>query len=350
MDEQTGLRVGIVRDERYLEHKPGHTHPEHPRRLRAIYRMLETDFPTGLIDVAPELATLDQLELAHTPAYVKRVLKTADQDYTSLSPDTPASAKTYLAAWLAVGGCLKAIDALLSNKLDACFALIRPPGHHALPARAGGFCIFNNPAIAARYAAKSYGLKRILIVDWDVHHGNGINELFYDQKGVLYFSTHDPLLYPFSGAIENAGKDRGEGYTINVPLPRPFGDQDMLYLYREILEPVIKRYRPQLIIVDAGFDGHAEDPIGRMNMTEKVFGSLTRLLLNLREEADSPPVLLTLEGGYSPRALALSVKEVLQALTESDRKEEPDIAETPFSLELLEKVRRIHAAYGVWTD
>jgi len=137
------VKVGIIRDERYLEHKPGHIHPEHPIRLKAVYRMLDRDFQKGLIKIKPEAAPLELIELVHTPAYIKKVLKTAEHDYTSLAPDTPVSSKSYLAAWLVVGGCLKGLDALISGECDFCFSLVRPPGHHALPERAGGFCIFN---------------------------------------------------------------------------------------------------------------------------------------------------------------------------------------------------------------
>jgi acetoin utilization deacetylase AcuC-like enzyme len=344
------LKVCIVRDERYLDHKPGYTHPESPNRLRAIHQMLDKDFPNGLVSLDPELASLEHLELVHRPSYIKKVMKTADHKFTSLAPDTPASARTYLAAWLAVGGCIKGLEALLSGECDACFVLSRPPGHHALPDRAGGFCIFNNLGIAAKYAIKHRGVKRILIVDWDIHHGNGLNDLFLEEKGVLYFSTHDTLLYPYTGDWEETGKGEGEGYTINIPIPRTLTDDDFLHVYQEVLGPVVRRFLPEMIFIDAGFDGHHEDLIGRSKFTEKVFGWLTRLCLKLRAEIGAPPILFALEGGYAPRAVASSVKEVLKALVEAGHGAEFPKAQSGQAVEIVEKAKRIHAKYGVWTD
>lgn len=342
--------VGIVKDERFLEHKPGHTHPENPTRLRAVYRMLDRDFSDSLINIEPEPAPLEQLELVHTPAYIKKVLKTADHSYTSLAPDTPASAKTYLASWLAVGGCLKGLDTLISQQCDLAFTFVRPPGHHALTDRAGGFCFFSNLGVTARYAIKKYSLRRILIIDWDVHHGNGLNDIFYADNEVLYLSTHDKLLYPYTGDLEEIGKGAGEGYSINIPVPRDFEDEDVFYLYKEIIAPIVLRFEPELILVAAGFDAHKDDPIGRSRLTEKAFGWLTQLFLELREEIERPPILFTLEGGYDPKALAHSIKAVLDVLTEQHRLIALPSAGSPKSEELIKKVKRIHARYGVWTD
>ena len=344
------LKVGIIRDDRYLEHKTGHIHPEHPSRLQAIHRMLDAGTGAGLIDMEAEMATMEQLELVHTPAHIKKVLKTADQEFTSLAPDTPASSKTYLAAWLAAGGCIRGLEAMLSGTCDACFALVRPPGHHALPNRVSGFCIFNNLAVTARFAVQRYGFERILIVDWDVHHGHGLNDLFYRDPGVFYFSTHDTLLYPHSGDWTEAGEEEGEGYTVNIPLPRDLEDDDMVDLYRGVLPPVVRRYQPQLILVAAGFDGHRDDPVGRSRLTEGAYGGLTRLMLALRREARGIPLLLALEGGYDPPSLARSVQEVLQALSGEEGETALEKEPTPRAQELLDQAREIHGRYGVWTD
>jgi acetoin utilization deacetylase AcuC-like enzyme len=344
------LKTGVVRDDRYLAHMPGHTHPEHPSRLRAVYRMLDTDFPDGLTVIQPEPATLEVLELVHTASYVKKVLKTADHKFTSLAPDTPASAKTYLSAWLAVGGCLKSLEALVGGQCDVCFALIRPPGHHALADRAGGFCIFNNLAITARYAMNEFGFERILIIDWDIHHGNGIQDLFYREKKVLYFSTHDMLLYPYTGNLKESGKGWGQGYTINIPLPRDLNDEDILHVYREILTAVVLRYTPDLILIVAGFDAHYEDPIGRSRLTESAFAGLAGLLLNLRAMANDPPLLFALEGGYSDRGVAQSVRSVLNVLTNRVPLEKVPDTETSRGARLVKKARQIHSVYRVWVD
>ena len=344
------LKIGIVRDDRYLEHMPGHTHPEHPSRLRAIHRMLDTQLPAGYEMIQPEPTTLEVLELIHSPAYIKKVLRTADHKFTSLAPDTPTSAKSYLSAWLAVGGCLKALEALVAKQCDICFAMVRPPGHHALVDRAGGFCIFNNLGITARYAIKQFGFKRILIIDWDVHHGNGIQDLFYREKKVLYFSTHDMLLYPYTGNLEETGKGWGQGYTINIPLPRDLNDADIVHLYRDILTPLVQRYAPDLILIVAGFDAHHEDPIGRMKITESAFSDLTRLLLHLRAMANDAPMLFALEGGYSNRGLTNSIRSVLKVLTTKETTPGFASSKTTLGARLVAKAHKMHAPYGVWTD
>ena len=343
------LKLGIVRDDRFLDHMPGHTHPEHPSRLRAVYRMLDTEWPDGYDLIRPEPATLEVLELVHTADYIKRVLKTADHKFTSLAPDTPASAKTYLSAFLAVGGCLTGLEALASGQCEVCFALIRPPGHHALADRAGGFCIFNNLGVTARYAINQFDFRKILIIDWDIHHGNGIQDLFYREKEVLYFSTHDMLLYPYTGNLEETGKGPGKGFTVNIPLPRDLNDADIVHLYREVLTPVVQRYVPDLLLVVAGFDAHHEDPIGRMKITGSAFADITRLLLYLRNSVDNPPILFALEGGYSNRGLVESVRSVLSVLTSKATPRRLPNNNTTIGARLVAKAREIHAAYKVWT-
>jgi acetoin utilization deacetylase AcuC-like enzyme len=342
------VKTGIVRDKRYLEHKPGHMHPEHPNRLKAVYKMLDSSFPVGLLEIEPEPATLEQIELFHSPSYIKKVLKTADHGFTSLAPDTPASSRTYLSAWLAVGGCLKALDTLVSGQCEVCLSLVRPPGHHALRDRAGGFCVFNNLGITARYAIQRYDFQRILIIDWDIHHGNGLNDIFYEDKQVLYVSSHDIMLYPYTGDWKETGKGEGEGYTINIPIPRTLKDEDFFYLYHEIVCDVLRAFSPQLVLVGAGFDAHHEDPVGRSKLSEQTFRWLTHMILDIRAEIDHPPILLVLEGGYSPRALASCVKEVLDALKFEGTWERPSFNGVEQGDELVRKIRRIHGKYGVW--
>lgn len=342
--------VGIVRDDRYLEHKTGLVHLEHPQRLQTVYRMLDTEFSGPVLNIKAEPAGMDQLELFHTPAHIEKVLKTAEQEFTHLAPDTPVSAKSYLAAWLAVGGCLRALQALLEGRCHAAFALVRPPGHHALPDRATGFCIFNNLAVAARQALKVYGLRRILVVDWDVHHGNGIQDGFYGEKEVLYFSSHYLMNFPHTGDWEETGAGPGLGYNINLPLPKRTTDEEILHCYRTVLTPVFQRYRPELVMVAAGFDAHQADPLGRMSLTEKGFGWLTSLLLKLSEENGRPPMLLSLEGGYNVKALAASVHAVLDVLAGNGSSSELPETITPRGAELAERAVRTHAPYGVWAD
>ena len=344
-----GPKVGIVRDVRYLEHRTGLIHPESPNRLRAIYRMLDKDFSRGLISIQPEPATLEHLELVHTPAYIKQILSTAEKDFTPLAPDTPVSAKTYVAAWLAVGGCIEALRALLSGECRACFALVRPPGHHALTDRAGGFCIFNNLGITARYAQQEYGLKKILIVDWDIHHGNAIQDLFYSDKSVLYFSSHYMGWYPHTGDWEETGEGGGAGYTVNVPVPKELEDNDVIHIYRDMLNPIVRRFKPELILVAAGFDAHQKDPLGRTRLTEMAYRWLTQIILQLSDAARSAPILFSLEGGYDNWALAASVREVLSVLTFDGRLEKIPVVRTPRAAAVIAKAKQIHAKYQVWT-
>ena len=344
------MNVGIVRDDRYLDHKPGNTHPEHPRRLKAVYDALDRTPDQRLLTVSPEPTTLETLEMVHTTSYVDKVMKTADQTFTSLAPDTPTSAMTYLASWLAVGGCIKGLEGVLSGRYDSCFALIRPPGHHARVDGAGGFCIFNNLGITARYAVRHHHLERILIIDWDIHHGNGLNDLFREEKKILYFSTHDPLLYPYTGPFEDTGKGAGEGYTVNIPLLREMEDDDFLYVYEQIMIPIIERYRPQLILVAAGFDGHHGDPIGKCRFTAKMYSRLTALLLQGRKAAGNPPLLLALEGGYQPRDLARCTEEVIQCLVRAEDGWNGAEPRSPHGPKIVQKAKNIHKKFRIWAD
>ncbi len=348
------LTIGVSRDDRFLEHKTGHFHPEHPQRLTAIYRMLDQTFADRVKFFNPEPAALEWIEKIHTPAYIKRIMKTAEHRITSLAPDTPASASTYRAAWLAVGACLQGVDALVSGQYDAFFALARPPGHHALPDRAAGFCVFNNIAIAARYAIDRYGLERVLIIDWDIHHGNGIHDIFYEDPRVFYLSTHDIMLYPYSGELEETGRGKGEGYTMNIPLDRDMSENDILYLYAEILPLIFKGFKPAMVIVAAGFDAHSDDPIGRSRWSTSIYAGITRLLCALGRGLTPPaPLLLSLEGGYDPSSLNASVKAVLAALMKNREPEEPEISgpqPDPAMRDLVKKIRMIHLPLGVIHD
>lgn len=345
------LTVGVARDDRFLEHKTGHFHPEHPQRLTAIYRMLDQAF-VGRVDFyTPEPASLEWIEKVHTPAYIKRILKTAEQRISSLAPDTPVSAGTYRAAWLAVGACLQGVDALVSGRCNAFFAMVRPPGHHAMADRAAGFCVFNNIAVAARYAVEKYGLDRILIIDWDIHHGNGIHDIFYDDPKVFYMSTHDIMLYPYSGALEETGSGPGKGCTMNIPIDRDMTEDDILYIYADILPSLFAGYRPRMVIVAAGFDAHTADPIGRSRWSDAVYAGITGLLVGLsRQSRPQASLLFSLEGGYDPQALTASVKTVLDTLLAGHEPETPTLKPGPAARDLVHSVRRIHSPLGVIHD
>ncbi len=344
------LKVGIVKDDRYLLHQPGLVHPERAARVKGIYRMLEKEFDNRLIHIEPEPATLEQLELVHTPSYVKKILKTSERDFTTLAVDTQVSSDSYVSAWWAVGGCIRGLHSLLSGRCDACFCLVRPPGHHALSDRAGGFCIFNNLAITAKYALERYDFQRILIIDWDIHHGNGIQDIFYHTDKVLYFSSHYSGWFPYTGEWHETGEAEGLGYTINVPISKDIEDTDLVYVYWKILGSVMKQYRPDLILVAAGFDGHHRDPVGRTKLTEAAFRYLTEILLEFRDAVKSPPLLFALEGGYDVGALALCVKEVLDVLTFSGRRPKIPVAISSRGKEIVEKAQQIHREYRIWSE
>jgi acetoin utilization deacetylase AcuC-like enzyme len=348
------LKICIARDDRFLEHKTGHFHPEHPKRLDAIYRMLDQNFDGKITCIDSEPATLEQIERIHSPGYVKRILKTAEQRITSLAPDTPISAGSYFAAWLAAGACIKGVDALMNDRnksrCNAFFAFVRPPGHHAMPDKASGFCIFNNIAIAAQYAIDRYHLSRILVIDWDIHHGNGIHDIFYSNSDVFYLSTHDLMMYPYTGEIEQTGEGEGEGYTINAPISRDLTDDDMICLYGEILRPLIKNYAPELIMVAAGFDAHKDDPIGRSRLSEKAYAGITRVLMNLQKQDQAPPLFFSLEGGYHQRAVAKSIKSILMELTGDQHTDISSIKKSRAISELASQVKNAHSRYGVLND
>ncbi|MCF8025176.1 MAG: histone deacetylase [Desulfobacteraceae bacterium] len=344
-----GLTVGVTRDERFAEHKTGHFHPEHPRRILELYRMIDREFGEDLIQFRPEPAAMEDMERVHTQAHIRKILKTAEQHITSLAPDTPASARSYMAAWLAAGACMQGVDLLADNRCDAFFALVRPPGHHALPDRPAGFCIFNNIAVAARYALARRGMNRVFIVDWDVHHGNGLNDIFYEDENVYYYSTHDLMLYPYSGEPEQTGAGKALGYTMNIPISRHFRDNDMVHVYRETLLPAVRGFCPDMVMVAAGFDGHSHDPIGRNRFSEDLYTRLIRLILAVcRERENNTPLFLALEGGYDTLALAGCVKGVLRELVRGRTDISQNQGEPSQEAEdLVRQIRKIHQPYGV---
>ncbi len=311
--------LALIKDDRYLEHNPGDGHPESPDRLRVIHELIDREF-SGLPLIPPRLATASELALVHDPIYIRTVANTEGRMHSRLDPDTGLSARSYEIARLAAGGLLQGVDALLqtpNSELHApnsIFAFVRPPGHHAEPDRGMGFCLFNNVAIAAAYAKKKYGLRRILIVDWDLHHGNGTQRAFYDDPSVLFFSSHQYPYYPGSGGFSEAGNGKGAGFTVNAPFPRGFGDAEYLSVYSKILEPIALEYLPELILVSAGFDPFVKDPLGGMKVTAEGFGALAGLVQDIARRACDGKVLITLEGGYDPEGLRDGVRAVLQTL------------------------------------
>ncbi|MBA4416683.1 MAG: histone deacetylase [Syntrophus sp. (in: bacteria)] len=308
------MTVGIVKHEIYMEHVIDEYHPESPRRLEYIYAMLDEMGQDDLIHIPPRMATHEEIALAHDPGYIASIAATQGKGHTILDPDTSTSPRSYEAACMAVGGVLNLLDALKRSEVDSGFALVRPPGHHAEHSRAMGFCIFNNIAVGARYLQKTYGFKRILIVDYDLHHGNGTQHSFYGDPEILYFSTHQYPYYPGTGGIRETGEGEGKGYTVNIPFSYGMGDNEYEYALREVLVPLADLFKPEIVLVSAGFDTYYNDPLGGMSVTEHGFAAMTRILLDIAKDYCNGRMMCVLEGGYDVRGLASSVKAVLMEM------------------------------------
>ncbi|MBW1804014.1 MAG: histone deacetylase [Deltaproteobacteria bacterium] len=308
--------TGIVRDQRYMNHHMGDYHPESPKRLEAIYAMLEDSEMAGHFKEVPvRRAERNELEMIHAPEYVDEIAATEGKSSSYLDPDTQTSAGSYEAALLAAGGLCEAISMVNAGELDNAFALVRPPGHHAERARAMGFCLFNNVAVGARFAQKKLDIQRILLADWDLHHGNGTQHSFESDPSVLYFSTHQYPYYPGTGAFGESGKNEGEGFTVNVPLGVGCGDGEYVAFFENILKPIAHEYKPELILVSAGFDTYKDDPLGGMRMTPDGYAGMTRSLMDIAGVCCEGKMVMTLEGGYHVQGQAASVKRVLEEMS-----------------------------------
>jgi len=308
-------RVGIVRDPLYIEHRTGVHHIEVPRRLEAIYAMIdESGLKERLVEIPPRYASLEEVEMVHEAGYVEKILDTAGEPLRYLDPDTVTSEQSCRAAFLAAGGVLEAVRSVAARETDTAFAFIRPPGHHAERNRQMGFCLFNNEAIAAEYARRKLGLERVLIVDWDVHHPNGTQHIFEQSSRVLLFSSHRHPFFPGTGDSLEVGLGKGRGYSVNVPLPAQCDDSDFVLVYRRVLEPLAREFQPQMILVSAGFDAHADDPIGGMRMSENGFAALAHIVLSLADELCGGKSVFILEGGYDLGALRRSTRAVLETM------------------------------------
>ena len=307
------MATALLYDPLFLEHDTGQ-HPESPERLVAIVEAIAAGGLAARLQTltfAP--ATADDLFAVHTPNYVRQVERMAAGGGGYLDPDTPVSQRSYAVAVLAAGAAIAAVDAVCDGQAQSAFAAVRPPGHHATPGRGMGFCVFNNVAIAARHALRR-GLRRVLVVDWDVHHGNGTQDAFWADDAVLFVSTHEHPFYPDTGDLYEIGTGAGRGYTVNVPLPAGVGDAGYGAVFADVLEPVARRFRPQLIAVSAGYDTHWLDPIGMMRVSVAGFAALAGRLKALAGELCAGRLLFVLEGGYSLRALGPAVVATLQVL------------------------------------
>jgi acetoin utilization deacetylase AcuC-like enzyme len=304
----------LVADRRYMNHFAGQVHPERPARIAAMIEMAESLKRDALKHCAPREASREELALCHSEQYVASVERTAKQERTDFDPDTHASADTWATARLAAGGVLTAVEAVADGDADNAFAIVRPPGHHALPDSAMGFCFFNNVAIAARWLVKIRGMRRVLIVDWDVHHGNGTQDIFYESPAILYMSTHQYPFYPGTGSFDEIGEGAGVGFTVNAPLPATFGDSEYLRVFDQLLSPIARQFKPEFVLISAGFDAHYRDPLGGMRLTEDGFLAMTRRLQRIADECCEGKMVAALEGGYDLRALAECGRNVIDEL------------------------------------
>jgi acetoin utilization deacetylase AcuC-like enzyme len=315
--------TGIVKDPVYLQHEMGSFHPESPDRLYVIYKMLEkAGSRLNLKEIPSRGATIEEIATNHDPDYIHEIAATAGRPRTRLDPDTSTCAYSWEATSKAVGGLLNLVDAVVEGRVRNGFALVRPPGHHAEYRRAMGFCLFNNVALAARHFLNGHHMRRVAVVDWDLHHGNGTQNAFYDTDEVLFLSMHQFPHYPGTGRLTEVGKDKGEGLTVNVPLEQGAGDAEYLTVFHMLVAPILEAYKPEIILVSAGFDAHKADPLGGMKLTEDGYELMTRMLMHLAANQCGGRLVLTLEGGYNLDALRSSVERVLLCLSHYDPKKE----------------------------
>jgi acetoin utilization deacetylase AcuC-like enzyme len=338
-------RALIWTDEAMIDHDPTHgvrsAHPESPERLATLLELLDEPALAGAIDRrAPTVADAEALMLVHDRAYVTGLLELAGRTQV-IDPDTSVSPGSIHAARLAAGSLLDAVEAVSVGEQRRAMCLVRPPGHHAEPARAMGFCLFDNVAVAAA-AARARGLaQRVLIVDWDVHHGNGTQAAFWRRDDVLTFDLHQHPWYPGTGAAQERGAEAGLGYCVNAPLPAGFGDAEYLALVDRLLVPLADRFAPDLVLVSAGFDAHADDPLGAMEISTAGFAALCARVRAIADRHAGGKLVLTLEGGYDLAALRASVRACLEILAGA---EAPRITAQPgaATASLAEQLAELH--------
>ncbi len=306
------MPTAFLADPFVKKHETPAGHPERPARWDAAIRGLG-EHP--LTEVPTRAARREELALCHAPDYIDTARRDVETGRKLLSTgDTDISEQSLEVALRAVGTCLNGIDLVLDGRANNAFCIVRPPGHHATPDRGMGFCLFNNIAIAARYAQQQYGLERILIADWDVHHGNGTQDIFYDDVSVFFFSTHQSPWYPGTGDERERGEGEGDGATMNCPFPEGAGRDEILGVFRDKLLPAMKDYRPDLVLISAGFDSRLGDPLGRFTLTDDDFAEMTSLLQEVADQHCNGRLMSVLEGGYSLEGLTRGVSAHVGAL------------------------------------
>jgi acetoin utilization deacetylase AcuC-like enzyme len=312
------MNTALIYHPVFLQHDTGPHHPERPSRLQAILRKLQqTKFIDELMVLEPEAASIDDIALVHSRDYILHIEEVCKRGSSSLDPDTMVSKDSYKAALFAAGGVIKGIDLVINGGFSNAFCMVRPPGHHARPSQAMGFCLFNNIAIGARYLQNKYNITRILIIDWDVHHGNGTEEVFYEDPAVFYVSLHQYPHYPGTGAREDIGRGRGRGFNLNIPMEAGSSDKEYIKAFQEVIVPKARDFKPEFILISAGFDGHKDDPLSSTNLTEDGYSEMTNIAKELAQLYSKNRLVSVLEGGYNLLSLASSVYTHLQVLQSS---------------------------------
>lgn len=310
--------LGFVYDADYLNHNTGVSHPERAERLETLLRHLQhSPLWERMMHLHVNPASLDWVGLVHPEHYIKMIERRCLRGERVLDAgDTHVSPESYDVALKAVGGVLGAVDEVLQRNLKSAFCAVRPPGHHAETSTVMGFCLFNNVAIGARFAQTKYGIGKIAIVDWDVHHGNGTQEIFYNDDSVLYVSLHQYPFYPGTGTASERGNGKGEGFTLNCPVQAGAGEREYLKAFQQQILPALHKFQPELILISAGFDAHKDDPLANINLTDESFAKMTEMLMEVASKHSEERIVSVLEGGYNLEALARSVERHLLRLNE----------------------------------
>jgi acetoin utilization deacetylase AcuC-like enzyme len=339
------MTTGYVYDEVFLKHNLS-GHPENQSRLEQTLALLETSGMLGrLTHIPARPATREELTRVHRPAYVDQVQAISEKGGGYLDPDTYTNLYSYQAALVAAGGLIEAALAVIDGRVDNAFALVRPPGHHAMPGRGMGFCLFGNVAIAAMAARLDRGLDRVLIVDFDVHHGNGTQAVVEDDPAICFISTHQYPYYPGTGAADETGRGPGQGTVVNMPLSPGAGDQVFRQLYLQVVIPVARRFAPDLILVSAGFDAHWDDPLAGLGLSLGGYAWITHTLVSLAEELCGGRIVFTLEGGYHLEVLSYGILNTFHALLSDETIEDPlgpSRRPEPDATDYIASLRQLH--------
>jgi len=350
------MKTAIIFTPKYLEHDTGRDHPEAPARLRVIRKELEKSgiLETGTCSIVkPKPARFEDVELVHEPDYINLVKRFSKSGGGLLDlGDTVVRPKSFEVAFLAAGGAIEAVKLVVAEKFQNAFALVRPPGHHAGRYYALGFCIFNNAAVAAGYLLRYFGLRRILILDIDAHHGNGTQEIFYNTNKVLYLSLHqDPRGFPGTGFIDEVGEREGRGYTVNLPFPFRTPDKVYLKAFDQIVIPITQQYKPELVLVSVGFDGYYADPVGALSLSMHIYAKIFSKISNLASQFCSGKLVAILEGGYHLKALGRMASSVIAELAgvpytvRSRRSWQPSARLVRRAERVIDEVRRVQSSF-----